>query len=413
MLISLPQGRVQAVLASAAASEVPAPLRARARQPVHVVYGGAHLFSREAPQKLGRIALRAFDAHGAGSDVFAGPEVHARVRRKLETAAVESMCIDFEDGFGPRPDEEEDAEAVRAATELAAAPAGPLVGMRIKALTGPTAARAVRTLDLFVSALTERGPVPEGFTVTLPKVSSPREVSALAELLSMLEDARSIPAGRIGIEIMIETPRAIFDSTGRLAVAPLADAAGGRCTAMHLGAYDLTASLGVAATEQRLDHPACDLARLAAAVALAGRDVAVYDGATALMPVGDGAAVRRAWSLHAANVRRAIDFGIHQGWDLHPAQLPARYGALFGYFLARREELAARLAAFVERATRATLRGQVFDDAATAQGLLVFFLRGLGCGALDEGDLAATTLTMDELRSRSFADIVASRSGTA
>jgi hypothetical protein len=42
----------------------------------------------------------------------------------------------------------------------------------------------------------------------------------------------------------------------------LVEAAAGRCVAVHLGAYDLTASLGVTAVDQRLDHPTCDVARV-------------------------------------------------------------------------------------------------------------------------------------------------------
>lgn len=387
------------------------PAIARSRMPVHVLYGGAHLYKRDSAAKLGRIAHKAFDDHAAGSPLFTDPEVRERVGRKLASEAVEAMCIDFEDGFGPRPDAEEDAEAIRAATELTATAEGTVVGMRIKALASSTAARAVRTLDLFVSTLAKAGPIRDGFTVTLPKVSRPSEVTSLAELLGGLEAVHGLDHGSIGVELMIETPRALFDDDGRLAIGPLVEAAGDRCVAVHLGAYDLTALLGIAATEQRLDHPACDLARLLTSIGLEGRDVALYDGATTIMPVGGAEAVHRGWAMHAANVRRAIDFGIYQGWDLHPAQLPARYGALFEYFLTRRGELAARLASFVERATKATLRGQVFDDAATGQGLLVFFLRGLSCGALDDADLAATTLTKDELRSRSFAAIVSARSG--
>lgn len=382
---------------------------ARARMPVHVLYGGAHLYKRDSAAKLGRLAKKAFDDHGAASSLFADPEVRERVARKLASDAVEAMCIDFEDGFGPRPDAEEDAEAVRAATELAATEGGTIIGLRIKALAGSTAARAVRTLDLFVATLAKAGPIREGFTVTLPKVSRPSEVTALAELLGALEAVHAIDHGRIGIELMIETPRALFDESGRLAVGALVDAAGGRCVAVHLGAYDLLSSLGIGASEQRLDHPACDLARLLAHVGIADRGVALYDGATTTLPIGSTEAVERGWALHAANVRRAIDLGIHQGWDLHPAQLPARYAAVFAHFLSRRAELASRLATFVERATKATLVGQTFDDAATAQGLLVFFLRGLACGALDEADLAATGLGYDELRSRSFAQIVAAR----
>ncbi len=410
MRTSLPPDLVNVVLQRLAAAPAE-PVAVRERMPVHVLYGGAHLYKRDAAAKLGRIAKKAFDDHAAGSPLFADAEVRERVGAKLAGQAVEAMCIDFEDGFGPRPDAEEDAEAVRAATELAATTSdGPVVGMRIKALAGPTARRAVRTLDLFVSTLAKEGSIPAGFAVTLPKVSRASEVTALAELLGGLEAANGIDHGRILVELMVETPRALFDESGRLAVASLVDAAGGRCTAVHLGAYDLLSSFGIGATEQRLDHPACDLARLLTNVALEGRDVPLYDGATTVLPVGGAEGVHRGWSMHAANVRRAIDLGIHQGWDLHPAQLPARYAALFDHFLSRRAELATRLASFVERATKATLHGQVFDDAATGQGLLVFFLRGLSCGALDDADLAATTLTKDELRSRSFAAIVAARS---
>ncbi|MDF2694605.1 MAG: hypothetical protein K0S65_2988 [Labilithrix sp.] len=104
--------------------------------------------------------------------------------------------------------------------------------------------------------------------------------------------------------------------------------------------------------------------------------------------------------------------GIFQGWDLHPAQLPARYGALFGYFLERREAMTTRLRSFITHATQASRVGQVFDDAATGQGLMSFFARGLACGALDAGDIAATTLAPAELE-LSFADIVAARTAKA
>jgi hypothetical protein len=111
------------------------------------------------------------------------------------------------------------------------------------------------------------------------------------------------------------------------------------------------------------------------------------------------------------NVRRALAFGIHAGWDLHPAQLPARHGAVLAFYLEARAAMTARLARFVDQATQATRVGQAFDDAATGQGLLVFFLRGLACGAFDEADLAATGLSPGELASRSFASIAASRAG--
>lgn len=330
---------------------------------VHVLYGGAHLFHREAPAKMAKLARAAFEQHADGSDLFSDAKVRDRVQQKLEGPnAVEAMCIDFEDGFGARTDDEEDEQAVRTATELAATPPGVRIGIRIKALSEPTLSRAKRTLDLFMKTL---GTPPSGFTVTLPKVTSAAEVRALTE---------RFPGS---VELMLEHPRVFAHLDAVL------DAAKGRCVAVHLGAYDLLSTMGVNATEQRLDHPALDHARVVAGFALAERDLAFFDGATTILPVGEGDAVRRAWTMHAINVRRAIDFGIFAGWDLHPAQLPARYGALFGYFLARRADLAARLEAFREKKEIATRLGQVFDDAATARGLESFFRRGVACGAFD------------------------------
>src|SRR5262249_33486378 len=152
---------------------------------------------------------------------------------------------------------------------------------------------------------------------------------------------------------MIETPHALIDAHGPTARA-LVEACRGRAVAVHLGAYDLTAELGVTAVDQRLDHPFCDFARLLLKTALAGLPVDVADGATTVLPIPpknappdeSAAAVHRAWSLHASNVRHALDLGIWQGWDLHPAQLPPRYGALYTYFLGRRSEMAARLSTF-------------------------------------------------------------------
>lgn len=404
---------------------VPAPVP----RPVHVLYGGAHLFRAGTPAKLGDLARSAMESWGSDDLAFGraiGVEeedlaraVAARVRTKLATAPLEAMCIDFEDGYGLRSDGEEDADAVRTANELAVTPPGPSIGIRIKALSGTTTRRAIRTLDLFVTALgrATNGALRPRFTVTLPKVTTPAEVGALVSLLGELES--SLGAPRIGIELMIESPRALFDDRGGLALPALIEAARGRAEVVHLGAYDLTADLGVTAGDQRLDHPYCDLARMLMQLSVS-HAVGVADGATTLMPIppkgatpeASAAAVHAAWKAHARNVRRAADFGIWQGWDLHPAQLPARYGALFAYFLERRAALAERLRMFVERATHATRVGQAFDDAATGQGLLTFFLRGAACGALDEDDLRATTLTTAELASTSFEDIVAARTSS-
>lgn len=426
--LSLSPSLVDALAARLGSAEPSPPPRSR---PVHVVYGGAHLFKATTPAKLGERARSAMDASYGDASTFGrtigvadadlAEAVTRRVREKLARRPVEALCIDFEDGYGPRADDEEDAEAIRAAGELARTEAPETsIGIRVKALSAATCRRAARTLDLFVTAFARasRGDLRDGFSVTLPKVTRPDEVTALVDLLDHLESALGV-ARKIDVELMIETPRALLGAGG-LAIPALVEAARGRAVAVHLGAYDLTAELGVTAGDQRLDHPYCDLARMLVQLSVAGSLVAASDGATTLLPIApkdasaeDAAvAVRRAWAVHAANVRRAIDVGIFQGWDLHPAQVPARYGSLFAHFLAQRDAMTARLRSFVAHATQASRVGQAFDDAATGQGLMTFFVRGLACGALDDDELRATTLTTGEL-SRSFAEIVAARARTA
>lgn len=394
------------------------------RQPVHTVYGGAHLFKAGTARKLGELALRSLERHAPGAAAFARalgvPEelaerVHASVTAKLKAEAVEDYRIDFEDGYGHRPDAEEDAHAAAAGLEaargLAAGELPAFFGIRIKDLSGARAPRAARTLDLFLTALLRGGGrLPEPLLVTLPKVEDPAQPAKLHSLLSAFERKRRLPRGTIKAELMIETPRAIVAADGTVPLRRLADALGGRCFAAHFGTYDYTAACGVVSSRQTMDHPACDFAKHAMQAAFAGTGVNLSDGATNILPLGDDSeGVRRAWRLHYGNVSRSLAGGFYQGWDLHPAQLPARYAAVHAFFLADLPAAAARLKNFIERAARATHVGGVFDDAASGQGLLNFFLRARACGAITEAEASASGLAPAELASRSFQAIVEGR----
>jgi hypothetical protein len=192
---------------------------------------------------------------------------------------------------------------------------------------------------------------------------------------------------------------------------------------VHFGTSDYTAACGVTAAHQRPDHGACALARGLLQASLAGTGVRVSDGATTALPVaphGPGAgaldeprreenrrAIHQAWSLHTKNITRALVDGLYQGWDLHPAQLPARYGAVYAFFLEGAPEVGARLRHFLERAAQATRVGGVFDDAATGQGLLNYFRRGLSCGAMTGEEARGWSgLTPAELEAGSFGALV-------
>jgi citrate lyase beta subunit len=436
------------------------------RQPVHVVYGGAHLFSRRSAEKLGELALRHLDAYAPdpftfaralalpGSDKLARDEsaaksryildpdalrredphtwlaiaVYDRVRGKLELEPVEDFRLDFEDGYGNRPDDEEDATAVAAAQEVAFGIAErslpPFCGIRIKPLEGRLLRRSIRTLDLFVSTVVRQaGRLPDNIVVMLPKISVPEQVSTLVRLFEALERRHSLAPGSLRLEMMIELAHGLFDERGRLLLPQLLGAAEGRCVAAHFGTYDFTASYGITAAHQRMDHPACDFALDLMKASFAETGIFLSDGATNVMPVpihrGDNltagqsrentAAVHAAWRLSHHHVRRSLVRGFYQGWDLHPGQLPVRYAACYAFFLEGFDAAAKRLRNFVEQAAKATLVGEMFDDAATGQGLLNYFLRALSCGAVSLDELAQTGLTEAELRSRSFVEILARR----
>ena len=446
------------------------------RQAVHSVYGGAQIFKADTAPKLGVVALTSLKEYGGDFVTFAkavglrGSEtlpktaaqvkaltrkleknadavratspaawlaytVYQRILAKLQSEPVEDFRIDFEDGYGNRPDAEEDGHAAFAAEQVAAGmKAGtlpPFIGIRIKPLTEELKARSLRTLDIFLSTLSAASgkTLPDHFVVTLPKVVTRAHVDALVAAFEILEAKGVFAKGSLKVELMMETPQSIINDEGRSSLTTFLAAAKGRCVGVHFGVYDYTALAGITASYQAMRHPACDFARHMMKVALAQTGVHISDGATNIMPVGHHRAVKggkpltakqkaenvatvhRAWKLAFDDNNHSLMQGYYQGWDLHPAQFPVRYAAIYAFFL---EELAAashRLKTFIEKAAQASLIGDVFDDAATGQGLLNFFLRGISCGAITEDEARLTGLTIDELRSRSFVKILNARRG--
>jgi citrate lyase beta subunit len=406
------------------------------RQPIHVVYGGAQLFKAETPARLGTLAVELIRNYAPDASSFAecvglppgelAATVFERTIAKLEREPVEDFRIDFEDGYGYRSAAEEDGHAVSTAQFLARGATKPhfppFIGIRVKPFTEALRARSARTLDLFLNALLESGPLPNNFVVTLPKITLPSEVSELVERLETAEARHSLKYGVLKIELMIETPQNIIDSTGSCGIPKLLDAAQGRCRGLHFGPYDYSASCNIAAAEQRLDHPACDFARHVLQVSAADRGVFLSDGPSTILPIPRHRApgteqqkaenrtvVHRAMRHHFELVQRSLAYGYYQGWDLHPGQLPTRYAAVYAFFLKSLGPAAARLKNFIDQAARATLVGDVFDDAATGQGLLNFLLRGVNCGAFTEEEAATSGLSIDELRGRSFQKIMDNR----
>ena len=414
------------------------------RQPVHTVYGGAQLFGADAAAKIGGVARRAMDEYlptaaslGDMLDVAGHPSldaVHGRVREKLAREAVEDFRIDFEDGYGNRPDEEEDHHAVVVGEELALGMTEgtlpPFIGIRVKTLTEELRLRSMRTLDLVLTTLVHTtGALPDNFVVTIPKVTMAEQVDYTVAVLRQLERTLGLAKESLRFEVMVETPQIIIDHDGRSLLPRLVEISEGRLAGAHFGTYDYTASLNITAAHQRMGHPANDFAKHMMQVTLAGTGVWLSDGSTAVLPVPvhraaagsalsatqqaeNRAAMQEAWRMHFRDVTHSLEGGFYQGWDLHPAQLVTRYAALYLFFLDGIEAAGARLKNFVAKAAQATLVGNVFDDAATGQGLLNFFLRGINSGAVTEAEaLRMTGLTEEDFRGRSFVRIMNSRTG--
>ncbi|TNY34477.1 DUF6986 family protein [Thermomonospora catenispora] len=375
------------------------PGAATGRQPVHTVYVPADRFSRTTPADFGAEALRLFTVHTPDPGSFGAafgiePElaatVHERVAAKLGTEPVEDLRIDFEDGYGVRPDAEEDAhiaqvvEAVSAAYQVKGLPH--FWGLRIKSFSDGGHERAMRTLDGFLTQLRDQlGRLPGGFVITFPKVTTPEQVKIFVEYLDRLEESLGLPNGILRFEVQIETTEAIIDREGAFGVRGIARAGAGRITAAHFGVYDFTAALGLPPDQQRPEHPACDFARHVMQVALAGTGIRISDGSCNVVPRNDGPEeVGRTWRAHASAVRHALQHGLYQGWDLHPAHLPSRYAVMYAFLLSGVDDAIARVRAWREQAAGA--KG-VLDEPATIKALTTRLQRAVDCGALDAGAL--------------------------
>jgi len=357
------------------------------RRPIHTAYVGAHLFRAGLAAEWGELALKALadcapdaPALAAALDCHVDEPVFARLGEKLRREPVEDLRIDFEDGFGSRSGQEEDGAARSAGAEVAAGlTRGSLpsfLGIRVKALERARAARVSRTLELLVTSLVERsgGKLPTHFTVTLPKVATPEQVTALVRLLEDLESRLHLEAGALTLELMVETPRAILGPDGRCPLPALVAATRGRCVGVHFGVYDYSAALEIAPSQHRLRHPACEHARHVMQVALAGTGILLSAGSTNLLPVPPRDHLLRAWRLHFQDARHSLVSGFYHGWDLHPAQLVTRYVAAYGFF---------------RQCLESTALGTVLEDPAARSARASLIRRGLDCGAISEAEANA------------------------
>ncbi|MEO1368968.1 MAG: phosphoenolpyruvate kinase, partial [Acidobacteriota bacterium] len=249
-------------------------------------------------------------------------------------------------------------------------------GLRLPAMAEPTAEQAFKILDRFAEPLIKGiGSWPEGFVVALAKISSPREVHRLSAGLDHREVRWGLGPDTFPVELMAETPRSIYDSKGRLAVPTLLDSAPGRVVGVHFGVYDYTASLGVVGALQGPRHPACDVARSALQIGLAGTGVELSDGSSRLLPEIGDADLERSTQTVYADIRASLERGIYRGWDLSAPQVALRWLAVTAFFL--------------EHVRLANAETRALEDTATRTALETLHHQGLDAGVLTVDDLAS------------------------
>lgn len=367
------------------------------RQPVHIVYVPADRVRSGLAQEWGRLAAASLTeyaptatdlASATGMDESVVAEVLPRLLGKLGREPVEDLRIDLEDGYGDRGDETEDTDVIAAARalseDLAAGQAPPSLGIRVKGMEATRRARGARSLTLFLhTVLEEFGALPDQFALTLPKITCLEQVEAMVWLTEELERGLDLAEGRLRFELQIETPQSILLPDGTVAVARMIRAGQGRVSALHYGTYDYSAACGITAAYQSMAHPVADHAKAVMQVAASGTGVWLSDGSTNVLPVGSPGEVYTAWRLHASLVRRSLERGFYQGWDLHPHQLPTRYLATYAFYREAFAPAAARLRSYLS-----TVAGGVLDEPATAWALAAALVGGVRCGALDGAEVA-------------------------
>ncbi|GAA5160150.1 DUF6986 family protein [Ornithinimicrobium tianjinense] len=358
------------------------------RQPVHTVYVPAHVYDAHLVQRWGAQARAALTEHEAtlaellaSHTTVPADQLLGLVAAKLDREPVEDLRIDLEDGYGRHPDVEEDAHVDAAAAALAQTQrdgtAPPFAGIRFRSFEGPTRARGVRTLTRFVQGLHAAGGSFDRVAVTLPKVTSVAQVAAMVRVCERLEGAVGLPDRTLRFEIQVETPQSVLGPDGTALVARMIHASDRRASGLHYGTYDYSAFCGIPAPFQSMEHPVADHAKLVMQAAAAGTGVRLSDGSTNILPVGTDSQVRDGWARHLRLVRRSLERGYYQGWDLHPAQLPSRFAATYAFYREHLPAAARRLRDYLDQ-----VGGTVMDEPATARTLADLVVRGLDCGAL-------------------------------
>jgi citrate lyase subunit beta / citryl-CoA lyase len=236
---------------------------------------------------------------------------------KAPSLAADEVIVDLEDAVAA-----EDKERARglAVAALRRGQLGRTTALRVNGRSTPWWEDDLR-------AAADAGPD----VVVLPKVESPEDVSAAAELL---------PAG-VGLEAQIETARGLVEAS-------LIAAAGHGLEALVFGPADLAASLGVPVLTIGAGTSDHALAHVVAAARACG--LQALDGPHARL--GDDLGL-------VLSTRRALGHGYDGKWVIHPSQI----GPVNDIFTPSRAELERARRILDAAAGAARFEGELVDEA--------------------------------------------------
>jgi citrate lyase subunit beta/citryl-CoA lyase len=221
-----------------------------------------------------------------------------RMLEKARTLPADAVMLDLEDGVPPQ---EKVAARATVRQALEAGPYAPAVILRPNSVGSGFFEADLR--EAFTAGVAG---------VCLPKAETAGDVERLATALSMVEQERGLPAGSVGILLMIETALGVLNayamastsSAGALSVQSCR-----RVCALCLGGEDLARDLGAVRTRQGLE-----LAHARAHLVLAARAAGAMAIDTVCTDLADPDGL-------LAEAREARQLGYSGKLVIHPAQI--------------------------------------------------------------------------------------------
>jgi citrate lyase subunit beta / citryl-CoA lyase len=233
--------------------------------------------------------------------VLAVPGSSPRFLAKAQQQPVDEVFLDLEDAVAP-------AQKAAARSAVAGALRDGDWGSKIRAIRMNDVTTAWAYRDV-IDVVEQAGDALD--VIVLPKVTGPADVQWLDLLLSQVEAAMGLPAGRIGIEAQIEDARGLARVDAIAAASP-------RLEALVFGPADFMASLGMRSLEigqQPAGYRGGD------AFHYAHLRILVAARAFGLQAVdGPHAAIHDAGGLRASAASVAA-LGYDGKWVLHPGQV--------------------------------------------------------------------------------------------